>query len=467
MNNPRRSVIIPAEILNREFDAKLLLAAIAAERGFKVIVGCRSKINNWMSFMPRSIYLAKGMTARTLRMFKIMKDLGHAMVSCDEEALVYFSPEIYYKRRLSPPVLSHTSALFAWGQNNYDLWRSAKDYHGVPIYITGHPRADLMRPELKNFYSKDIKKLHDQYGQYILVNSNFSLVNKIFSNLTPLPDPDASGKEAQGKLGMGYTVELARHKNILFKEFLNLIPTLAQKFPNYSIVVRPHPAENHQAWQNAAHGLSNVHVIHQGNIIPWILASKIVIHNGCTTAIEAALLNHPVVAYQPVIDQDYDDVLPNRVSYSATNPDSLIAMIKDLDDQKSNLYLNKDNHKLKQEEELKNYINGLKGPFASERIVDALEELDDNGVIPAQKPSLNTRFDAHKRIWQRRWKKYKRSKRPGHRNNALIIESVFPTLPLSEVKDKLERLKTNLNRFDNIKVTQFARNVFKLTKIKS
>ena len=42
---PYRSFIIPAEEQSREFDAKLLLACVAAERNFPAIVGARRDIH--------------------------------------------------------------------------------------------------------------------------------------------------------------------------------------------------------------------------------------------------------------------------------------------------------------------------------------------------------------------------------------------------------------------------------------
>jgi hypothetical protein len=57
--NRRTPLIIPSEVRTREFDAKLLLACLASERGFTSIVGCRTNIHLNISSLPRSIYVAK------------------------------------------------------------------------------------------------------------------------------------------------------------------------------------------------------------------------------------------------------------------------------------------------------------------------------------------------------------------------------------------------------------------------
>ena len=59
MLNARTPVIIPSEIQSREFDAKLLLACILAERGFPCVVGSRNEIHMAITRLPRSIYVGK------------------------------------------------------------------------------------------------------------------------------------------------------------------------------------------------------------------------------------------------------------------------------------------------------------------------------------------------------------------------------------------------------------------------
>ena len=70
-------IIIPVENQVREFDPKLLLAVMAARRGFPVVIGSRAEIDFRIAAFPPSIYLAKSMTTRSVTMFKIMRRLGH------------------------------------------------------------------------------------------------------------------------------------------------------------------------------------------------------------------------------------------------------------------------------------------------------------------------------------------------------------------------------------------------------
>ena len=89
----RPPLIIPVENQVRELDPKLLLAAVAARRGFTSILGSHREIDFRIASFPRGLYLNKSMTDRNLKMFQIMRRLGHLILTWDEEALVHLPPD--------------------------------------------------------------------------------------------------------------------------------------------------------------------------------------------------------------------------------------------------------------------------------------------------------------------------------------------------------------------------------------
>ncbi len=58
-----------------------------------------------------------------------------------------------------------------------------------------------------------------------------------------------------------------------------------------TIIVRPHPSENHEKWCEVLPEHEKVIVKHEGNVLPWLMAAQVVIHNSCTTGIEAICWN--------------------------------------------------------------------------------------------------------------------------------------------------------------------------------
>ena len=96
MTKLKKSLIIPVENQVREFDPKLLLACIAARRGFSATIGSRWEIDNRFASFPRSVYLSKSMTALCGKMLRFMRKIGHEIVAWDEEALVHLPPEFFF-----------------------------------------------------------------------------------------------------------------------------------------------------------------------------------------------------------------------------------------------------------------------------------------------------------------------------------------------------------------------------------
>ena len=97
----KATLLIPVENQVRELDPKLLLAYVAAKRGYSCILGFRREMHFHISSFPPGIYLSKSMTAASDLMFKIMRKLGHEIVAWDEEALVHLPPDTYFSRNFS------------------------------------------------------------------------------------------------------------------------------------------------------------------------------------------------------------------------------------------------------------------------------------------------------------------------------------------------------------------------------
>ena len=89
-------IILPVENQVRELDAKLLLACVAAERRFPVLIGSRAYIHFQAASVPRGVYMAKSMKTRSIRMFGILSQLGHEIVAWDEEGLLREPDRVYH-----------------------------------------------------------------------------------------------------------------------------------------------------------------------------------------------------------------------------------------------------------------------------------------------------------------------------------------------------------------------------------
>jgi surface carbohydrate biosynthesis protein len=162
-----KALIIPVENQVRELDARLLLACVAARRALPAIIGPKREVESRIASFPRSIFLSKSLRIGKRRFFPVSRKLGHEIVAWDEEALVHLPPEIYFSRRLSAVGMHYVSHLFAWGEDNAELWRQYPDLPAeMPIHITGNPRGDLLRPEIRVFYQRDAEEIRRGFHPY-------------------------------------------------------------------------------------------------------------------------------------------------------------------------------------------------------------------------------------------------------------------------------------------------------------
>jgi surface carbohydrate biosynthesis protein len=375
----RVPLIIPVEGQVREFDAKLLLACVAARRNFTVVIGRLKTINAHIGSFPRSIYLAKGIAPEFIPTFRTLHELGHTITGWDEEALVHLPLDTYFEKRMSPDADRYVSKLFAWGQENADLWRSSPHYSGIPIHVTGNPRGDLLRPEMRSCFENELRERRRVYGEFFLINTNFSMVNSNRALFLPVTKPGAARALGPAAVGMTrqFAEQMERHKLDIFERFQEMIPKLTRAFPNINLVIRPHPSENPQCYHNIAAACERVHVVIDGNVIPWLLAAKATIHNGCTTAVEASLVGAPTVSFGPTNGEGHEFGrawrLPDLLSYAAEDFEALREKLEEIVTGELGCFNGPEREKV-----ISEFLTSQEGALACEKIVDVLEECQQN-----------------------------------------------------------------------------------------
>ena len=357
----RPPLLLPIVVAKRELDGRLLLALCAAERGHPAIVGPRRAL---LGAPGLGIYLNH--TMRVARAADAAARLGHAVTALDEEGLVRF-PDAIQRSRMDPGAFQGPRLLFAWGQSNASYWRSLPEYPGTPMEITGNPRVDLLRPETRAMYAAEVAQLHARLGPFVLLNTNFSFVNHFNPEFYNRPGTT---------LGEG----LRRHKQALFDHFRALAPALARAIAPARLVIRPHPSEATGPWRTAVEGLDNAIVFNDGTVPPWLIAAGAVVHNGCTTAVEARIVGRPVIAYRPVSAPEYDLELPNRLSEEYARPkdvvDRIVAILNGTTGPEPDTGL------------LAEHVAALEGPLACERMLDAIDRHADRLAAVRRKGPL-------------------------------------------------------------------------------
>lgn len=444
-------LIIPVEESVRELDAKLLLAHVAARHGMRVLIGRRDQIEKNLHRARAGVFLA--MDLRTPIVFALARAFGHAVVVADEEAVVRYPANIYRRRRVHPHALDFVDALIAWGPDNVALWESNSEIaNRYPILMAGNARADLLRPEVRPYHDEKVKQIKEAYGDFCLINTNFGLVINVDNRLN-LFRYSPSSELIPGKTAVGmpddYAMGLWQHKKALFEQFLNMIPLLAAAFPTRRFVLRPHPMEAWHHYEGLVADLPNVDLVHEGNVIPWILAAKALVHNGCSTGMEAYLLDRPAIAYTPVRSPAFDNALPNALSHEARD-------LTELSDLVSRAFA----HGLGPPAMAKTaaladeFVTGRTGSLASERIVFGLAALK---IRAASDLPLSDFLLGSLRLARFRQKRTKRDAQATR-----TVERRFQDVDLTMVRDRLRRLASVLGHATPPKVSEVAHHLYRI-----
>ena len=322
-----RNVYLPIEIKARGLSAKLLLATQLLEYGFNVIIGTHGKIRDLALKDKNGIYIEKDFFYLRYDSLKKMKDNGFLIYSYDEEGLIYLSDQLYIDTRTHNDTLSICDKVFTWGEAQNNVLINRYDNISNKFSIIGNPRIDLITHNyMENIYSYEISKIK-QIGKYILINSNFS----IGQDADSFAENIASINRAHGKedCSSKYIPDWRRYwekKANVYDSFISAISYIADKV-DMKIVIRIHPSENIEKW-NCLTKFKNVIITSKYDANPWMYCAEAVIHNNCTTGLEAFLLGKKVISFVPSNNCLSDLGIPDKVSLLAHTKEELLYLVQ-------------------------------------------------------------------------------------------------------------------------------------------
>ena len=464
------NVYIKLEIKAREFESRLLLALCAVERGHTVYIGAFPNILR--RFLKPGIFHEKSITPKEERIKELLffRDNNFICTSQDEESglLNYDFVKEIALTRFSKETLSLVFRQFSWGDYDDSLMKKTYPEFSDRIIKTGSPRVDLWRKDLSSFY---VDKKIEEFKDLILISSNF---NSIVGN-----QPMHSAIEYERNAGYfnfdrgGEEFERTKYgvhafNTQMLMHFIFAIRRLSKKYPEASIVVRPHPVENIDAWKALLGKIDNVYVVRKGSIGSWVKHAKVVIHNGCTTGFEAKVMGKNVLAYKP-ISSEYEFATPNKVSTEIFTEEDLIEVVGDI--------LNGDGIKKSKNKELEacNLIRSmfcnLDGSLAADKIVGEWEKIkkvnelsQKNGIVKLRIILLGLLFInmvGNIKLNLKRLLYFFNS--PSKQTD--LENEKFPKFNNKEIEDTIMGFQGAVNRFDNIHFSKISSRMIILGKL--
>jgi hypothetical protein len=298
----------------------------------------------------------------------------------------------------------------------------------------------MLRPQMHPYYAAEVEAVRRELGDFVLINTNFNHVNAFGADMNlfkPAPPGEraAFGRAARG-MSREYAEGLRDHKRAVMADFEHMIPRLEESFPEITIVVRPHPTESHEPYRKIAERCRRVRVTNQGNVVPWLLSARALIHNGCTTGVEAFELGVPALSYRATVNETYDNGfyrLPNAVSHNCFGYDALQDALRGVLEGRVGAADGSDRRAL-----VRHHLSAQDGPLACERILDVLEGIAEDQSRPR---SMLRRLDGWATSKGLQVLRRVKSLLPGSHNRPEFQRHRYPGMPLDEVAARLERFQ--------------------------
>jgi surface carbohydrate biosynthesis protein len=362
------NIYIQIEWTKRELDSNLLLGVLAAEKGADVFL---LDYDSFEFLLKKNLIKPGILHSKSLvhdekkqRFLENLKKSGFFITSIDEEnGLVHNKNRLisFVKTRFTKEALQLVDAVFCWGNYDYEMLKeNFKDY-SKKFVLSGAPRVDLWKKKFDSYWNSSSKKIDKKY---VVIASNFAVINsnialwKIYYKLEK-----AGYFERNNDLKREF-IEITAQSLKLFYKFVDAVNFLTQSCKDINFVVRPHPQESMDVWKYLLIKRDNL-VIDNKEIISGVLKnSSALIHNGCTTAYEAALNDIPIISYHPLNEEVLHGKPANDLGMNVNNLDDLKKRVQDI----CSNNINKEDYCKK--EIAKNKLNFNEDKISSNTIVD-------------------------------------------------------------------------------------------------
>ena len=299
------NIYLHVEVAVRELDSKLLLAILAAANGHEIVISSMGEIIKGLKkgILTPGIFHTKSLTPSKSKIDRHQEIINNkSIITCidEEHGLFIEGYDQFAIDRYSNKSIGQTSAVFGWGSEDTETLKNFYPENSQKIYKTGSPRADLWK-SMFNDYWINPKGMPER--PFLLVSSNMICTEFLpfHQNIKLLRELGAFNRDPELFKKRFYAVSEDFKK---LHEFIEAIIFLAANNNGYDIVVRPHPQEDINTWRVFLEKIPNVHIVRQDSITAWVKNAFAVMHNGCTTALEATTSGKTVLTFNP-FDMQY------------------------------------------------------------------------------------------------------------------------------------------------------------------
>lgn len=311
---------IPIETKVRDYESRLLISlkilSLGKSKQIKIFFGERRKLLSLLDLefqkkIKHFVYLALGVDQQVLFYHNLIKKNG-IFTSLDEESAIFSSniKNAYNRHIFNKDCLNYIYKIFVWGKFDNDSILNNNKLSKEKIKISGNPRFDLSKKKFDFFYEKKFKQ--KILNKKIFINCAFGLINNYVDQKVDTKIWSIKVKNYPSYKNLWKSLD--EYESTLFPRFIEGITYLIKSLPNENFVIRPHPIENEQIYINLFKDFPNVIIDKKSSIQSEFLNSKLIIHNGCTTAVEGTFHDLNVICFNPFFQSENVQTLTYEVS---------------------------------------------------------------------------------------------------------------------------------------------------------
>jgi surface carbohydrate biosynthesis protein len=277
-DKPRVCLIVDNPL--RDLEGLVLLGRQLATKGAEVALVPMYEQGFDVPVLRPDLVLVNYTRPNNADLIKSYKRAGILVGVLDTEGIGGKNPDQFAEMVKSAGCTDLVDLYCVWGQAQHAAFLRHDTVSADLLHATGCPRYDFCATPWRAALPKPSVD-----AGYVLINTNFPVVNPRFSN--------SSSDEQEAMVQAGFSREFARQfvadAGRAYRSVLDISIKLAKLFAGVQFVLRPHPFENIASYDAFAE-LPNAHVIQEGTSLEWISGARLLIHQNCSTAIEATML---------------------------------------------------------------------------------------------------------------------------------------------------------------------------------
>lgn len=291
-------VYIESQVTVRDLLSRILLGLQILNKSTfidSIVIGRNGKIQSMVKFDQGFAYIADNFSIPAKARFeKIRPFAARIYAFCDESTALNNEP-LYLQRRANKISIQNCDHIFATSNYHRDLLTNAYPELEKKISNFGLPRFDFLKDGCRTIYDAQVNNLKGKYGEYILMPSNgargrYLQIDQLLKKLL--------GRGEINDNQVDEFVNYYKNLNDSAEQFDQAAISLAEMHKGLNFVYRGKPHSEYSAFEKNKLP-ENLFVESSLSVHPWILGAAAVVHQNCTTGIEAFVAGISSVDFIP------------------------------------------------------------------------------------------------------------------------------------------------------------------------